>query len=76
MPRLQRRRRDQTAFNPTLASTDGVATALAALSTVPNEADIACRAYELYEQRGGEHGHAWDDWFQAERELRGRLRED
>ena len=36
----------------------------------PSTDDIAHRAFELYEQRGGEHGHDWDDWFQAERELR------
>ncbi|MGO8793450.1 MAG: DUF2934 domain-containing protein [Candidatus Sulfotelmatobacter sp.] len=30
---------------------------------------IARRAYELFEQRGGEHGHAWEDWFRAESEL-------
>ncbi|MFY4730329.1 DUF2934 domain-containing protein [Nitrospira sp. BLG_2] len=29
---------------------------------------IAKRAYELYEQRGREDGHALDDWLQAERE--------
>jgi hypothetical protein len=29
------------------------------------------RAYEIYEQRGREDGHDWDDWLQAERELRG-----
>lgn len=33
---------------------------------------VARRAYELYQQRGGEHGHDWNDWFQAEREIRGR----
>jgi hypothetical protein len=33
-------------------------------------ADIARRACELYESRGGEHGHDLDDWLQAERELR------
>jgi hypothetical protein len=32
--------------------------------------DIARRAYELYEQRGGEHGHDLGDWLQAEQELR------
>jgi DUF2934 family protein len=32
--------------------------------------EIAHRAYELYMQRGGEHGHDVDDWLQAERELR------
>lgn len=32
--------------------------------------DVARRAYELYERRGGEDGHDWDDWFQAEHEIR------
>jgi len=30
---------------------------------------IARRAYELFETRNGEHGHDWEDWFQAESEL-------
>ena len=30
---------------------------------------IARRAYELFEKRGGEHGHDWEDWFRAESEL-------
>src|SRR5438270_11960106 len=34
------------------------------------DADVARRAYELYEQRGGVHGYDVDDWLQAERELR------
>src|SRR5688572_14398932 len=32
--------------------------------------EIARRAYQLFEHRGSEHGHDWEDWFQAERELR------
>lgn len=32
--------------------------------------DVAYRAYELYLERGCEHGHDLDDWLQAERELR------
>jgi DUF2934 family protein len=32
--------------------------------------DIAGRAYELYEQRGRGHGHDYEDWFLAERELK------
>ena len=36
----------------------------------PTQEDIARRAYQLYEERGGEHGRAWEDWFQAEWELR------
>jgi HSP20 family protein len=31
--------------------------------------EIARRAYELFEMRGGEHGHDWDDWFRAESEV-------
>lgn len=31
--------------------------------------EIAIRAYELYAARGGDHGHDWDDWLEAEREL-------
>lgn len=30
---------------------------------------IARRAFELFEKRNGEHGHDWEDWFQAESEL-------
>lgn len=32
-------------------------------------AAIARRAYELFEARGSEHGHDWEDWFRAESEL-------
>jgi len=30
---------------------------------------IARRAYELFEARGCEHGHDWEDWFRAESEF-------
>jgi hypothetical protein len=30
---------------------------------------IRARAYQLYEQRGRDHGHDLDDWFQAEAEF-------
>lgn len=30
---------------------------------------IARRAFELFEKRNHEHGHDWEDWFQAESEL-------
>jgi len=30
---------------------------------------IRLRAYELFEQRGREHGHELDDWLQAEAEI-------
>jgi len=37
-----------------------------------SEETIRQRAYELYTQRGGQHGGHRDDWFRAETELRGR----
>jgi len=38
----------------------------------PNADDVARRAYELYEARGGEPGADLDDWLKAESELRTR----
>ncbi len=31
--------------------------------------DIARRSYELFLERGGEHGHDVEHWIQAERDL-------
>jgi hypothetical protein len=41
-----------------------------AASEVIPEDKIRFRAYELYQQRGGEEGHAAEDWLQAEEEIR------
>jgi hypothetical protein len=38
------------------------------------EEQIRKRAYELYEQRGGEDGHDLDDWLTAESELTSRTK--
>ena len=38
---------------------------------MPSPHDVAHRAYELFQTRGGEPGHDLDDWLQAERELSG-----
>jgi hypothetical protein len=35
----------------------------------PSHDAIAVRAYELFLQRGAQHGQDWDDWLAAEREL-------
>ncbi len=35
----------------------------------PAQLAIARRAFELFEKRNREHGHDWEDWFQAESEL-------
>ena len=38
---------------------------------MPKHDEIERRAYQLYEARGREDGHDWDDWFEAEREFVG-----
>jgi hypothetical protein len=35
----------------------------------PSREEIACRAYELYLQRGSEQGKDVEDWVRAETEL-------
>ena len=37
--------------------------------------EIARRAFELYQRRGGEDGRDWEDWLQAEDETRAHRRE-
>jgi hypothetical protein len=36
----------------------------------PSEEEIRQRAYQRFLQRGGAHGRAFDDWIEAERELK------
>ncbi len=43
--------------------------AAAPASRAPSSDAIAARAYEIWRQSGGAHGHDQADWFQAEREL-------
>jgi len=38
----------------------------------PSEDEIRARAYQRYIARGGQHGGDFDDWLQAEEELRRR----
>ena len=38
-------------------------------SGVPLEEDIRRRAYEFYQERGGEENHDIDDWLRAEDEI-------
>jgi Protein of unknown function (DUF2934) len=33
------------------------------------QGEIRARAYEFYQQRGGEHGHDAEDWLRAEEEI-------
>jgi Protein of unknown function (DUF2934) len=76
----RRRRKDREQLNQVTGALATVPTATGevpkwfeTLAIEPSHEDIARRAYQLYEERGGEHGHDLDDWFQAERELRNAL---
>jgi hypothetical protein len=66
MPKPARRRSDKVIAMPPRDE-----------ATTPWEIDdgeIARRAYEIFCERGGEHGNDLDDWFRAERELRETVR--
>ncbi len=39
-------------------------------SPEPSLDEIRRRAYERYQERGGNHGRHFDDWLEAEKELR------
>ena len=43
---------------------------VASTGTGPNEDEIRRRAYQRYLERGGGDGQDFDDWLEAERELR------
>lgn len=40
-----------------------------AAKTVPTREEIAMRAYQIYLERAGAPGNAFEDWTRAEREL-------
>ena len=66
-------KRRKSEIRPRLDLADSVRGAAPEAKPVPSPVssdEVARRAYELYEHRGGEQGHDWDDWFQAEREVR------
>ena len=42
-----------------------------AAKAAPTYEEIAKRSYEIFLERGGEHGHAEEDWARAEAELIG-----
>jgi len=44
-------------------------TATAPAISIPSEDKIRSRAYQLYEERGRENGHAMEDWLRAEAEI-------
>ena len=43
------------------------------MARTPSREEVEVRAYEIYEERGREDGHAQEHWFAAEEELTKRL---
>jgi hypothetical protein len=75
----RRRRKDHEPLNQVVGTPATVPTAtgeipnpVESLASNPTHDEIARRAYQLYEERGREHGHDWEDWFLAEHDLRQR----
>jgi hypothetical protein len=57
---------------PDMAGGRAVASGAPTAGRAPSSEQIAKLAYELYVQRGGVNGYHLEDWYEAERRLRGR----
>ena len=53
-----------------LATAAELDTASRSMGSEPSEEDIRLRAYQRYLERGGGDGMDFDDWLEAERELK------
>jgi len=57
---------------PRPESLDALTSASTSMASEPSEQDIRMRAYQRYLERGGNQGGEFDDWVEAERELKTR----
>jgi len=58
---------------PTEAGDDApLETMSVSMGSEPSEEDVRNRAYQRFLERGGGHGNDFEDWLEAERELKGR----
>lgn len=71
-PRRRPGSEEETAFTPSQepAALDDTFAARPEPGSNPSEDDIRVRAYHRYLERGGGHGMEFDDWLEAERELK------
>jgi hypothetical protein len=51
------------------ATGKGATRSVTAPRPLPSKEEIARRAYEIYLERNGQAGNAFDDWVEAERQL-------
>jgi hypothetical protein len=78
-PKAERRKSPRTDASTTAQANDTqkiqttatIETPAAAAPVSISRDEIERRAFEFYCARGGTHGHALEDWLQAERELTG-----
>jgi hypothetical protein len=73
-PVKPRRTRAAGATRGPQASRDAstTATRTEAMASSPSAEDIRMRAYQRFLDRGGAHGMDFEDWLEAERELKGK----
>ena len=57
---------------PRPESLDALTSESTSMASEPSEHDIRMRAYQRYLERGGGHGEEFNDWVEAERELKTR----
>ena len=60
---------EKTSAPKAVKAGSGKTKAPSAAKAAPTYEEIAKRSYEIYLERGGEHGHAEEDWVRAESEL-------
>jgi Protein of unknown function (DUF2934) len=75
--RSTRRERRSSKGRPAPAEVAAEASAIYpdTFDTPPTPEEIAAEAYAIYQSRGGEHGRHDDDWFEAERRISDRRRQ-
>ena len=74
MPRSSRTQSAVPAASPATGKTNGTVFPSLPSSDLDLTEAIRQRAYQIYEARGREDGHAEEDWLIAEAEIRGQLK--
>jgi hypothetical protein len=63
-------RRARAGAKPTARDASSDQTRSDSMASEPSEEEIRLRAYQRYVERGGSHGRHFDDWLEAEKELK------
>ena len=76
-PRSARRERRGAKAKPSPAEVAAEAASIYpdTFDTPPSPEEIAAEAYAIYQSRGGEHGRHEEDWYEAERRVAERRRQ-